>query len=172
MTGWRPRLANASETIFAMSTAPVYQEKYGFPADYARLLFICAAFALAGIVVPLPGWLRLLEFVIFGGAGLALLVLGVRATTLIALKVDETGLTLGGTPLRYTATTQVVPWPELRAVRLSRQSEIPRLPVLTADRRGKREPLNKVIKGWRLDVEKLGEAMLSLAPGVHLTDRR
>jgi hypothetical protein len=155
-----------------MSTAPVYEERYGFPGDYARLLAICVAFALGGLVVPLPSAVRLAEFLIFGVGGVALAVLGLRATRLVALRVDESGLTLGGSPLRYGSTTQVVPWSELRAIRVSREKGAPGLFIVTADRKGKAEPLAKTVKGWRLDVAKLGEALLSLAPAVRLADYR
>ena len=135
----RPRLRPPapSDTISAMSTPPVYEEKYGFPNDYARLLFVCAAFTLGGLIVPMPWWVRLAETAIFGFGGLALAVLGLRASRLAALRVDESGLTLGGNPLRYATTTQVVPWSQLRAVRLTRESKPPYLSVVTADRKAK-----------------------------------
>ena len=155
-----------------MPTAPVYEEKYGFPNDYARLLFVCAAFTLGGLIVPLPWGVRLVETAIFGFGGLTLAVLGLRASRLVALRVDESGLTLGGNPLRYATTTQVVPWSQLRAVRLTRESKPPYLSVVTADRKAKAGPLSKPVKGWHLDATRLGEAMLALAPAVQLTDRR
>jgi hypothetical protein len=155
-----------------MSTAALYEEKYGFPSEYARLLFVCAAFVLGGLIVPMPAWLRLVETAVFGLGGLTLAVLGLRASRLVALRVDETGLTLGGSPLRYATTTQVVPWSQLRAVRLTRESKPPHLTVVTADRKGKAEPLAKAVKGWYVDPARLGAAMLAVAPGVALTDRR
>ncbi len=163
----------ASGTIIAMSSAPEYEVRYGFPPSYARLLFVCVAFALASVFIfALPTALQAAELVIFGGGGLALLALGLRATRLAALRVDESGLTLGGSPMNYRTTTQVVPWPELRAVRLSRQREMARLPVVTAIRRGNQEPLSKPVQGWSLDADRLAEALKAFGPRVSLTDDR
>lgn len=155
-----------------MSTAQGYEVSYGFPAGYARLLFVCVAFVLGGLLVPLHPAVRLVELIIFGGGGLVLVILGLRATRLAALRVDESGLTLGGAPTNYEPTTQHVPWPELRAVRLSRQQEIPHLPVITIVRRGNREKFSKPVRGWRLDPDKLAEALTAFAPNVRLTDER
>ncbi|GAA4671053.1 hypothetical protein [Phytohabitans rumicis] len=155
-----------------MSTVQGYEVRYGFPGGYARLLFVCAAFVFGGLFVPLPAAVRLVELIVFGGGGLVLLVLGIRATVLAALRVDESGLTLGGAPTSYEPTTRHVPWSELRAVRLSRQREAPYLPVITAVRRGNREAFSKPLKGWRLDTDKLAQALNAFAPGVRLTDER
>ena len=155
-----------------MPTAPVYEARYGFPTDCSRLLGLCTAFALGSLVVPLPWGVRLAEFVIFAVAGVAVTVIGLRATRLAALRADETGLTIGGSVLRYASTTTTVPWKELRAVKIARQSGPPHLPVVTADRKGKAEPVSKPVKGWRLDVKQLGDTMLSLAPAVRLNDQR
>ena len=65
-----------------------------------------------------------------------------------------------------------MPWKELRAVKIARQPGPPHLPVVTADRKGKADPVSKVVKGWRLDVKQLGETMLALAPAVRLNDQR
>jgi hypothetical protein len=160
----------SSGTITAMASADAYQEKYGFPAGYARLLFICVAFVLGGIFVALPVATRMVELLLFGGGGLVLTFLGLRATRMVALRVDEDGITLGGSPMQYASTTTVVPWPEMRTVRLTRQPEGPSLPVITAVRRGQREPVSKTVQGWRLDSERLGAALKVFAPGVHLND--
>jgi hypothetical protein len=155
-----------------MSTAPVYEEKYGFPTEYARLLFVCAAFTLGGLIVPMPMALRLTETAIFGLGGLMLAALGLRATRLVALRVDALGLTVGGSPLKYAATTEVVPWPQLRAIRLTRDSTPPHVTVVTADRKGKAGALSKPVKNWHLDVAQLGTTLRAVAPAVALTDRR
>jgi hypothetical protein len=147
-----------------------YEARYGFPPSYARLLFVCAAFAVGSLFVALPPTIRMVELAIFGGGGLVLVALGLRATRLVALRVDESGLTLGGTPTSYRSTTQVVPWPEVRSVRLSREPDGARLPVLTAVRRGKREDLSKRIQGWRLDTDKLAAALKAV--NVPLLDNR
>jgi len=161
-----------SGTIIPMASADAYQEKYRFPATYSRLLFICVAFVLGGIFVALPVATKMVELVIFGGGGLVLTFLGLRVTRLVALRIDEDGITLGGSPMQYASTTTVVPWPEMRMVRLTRQPEGPSLPVITAVRRGQREPVSKTVQGWRLDSERLGAALKVFAPGVYLNDQR
>jgi hypothetical protein len=162
----------SSGTITAMASADAYQEKYGFSAGYARLLFVCVAFVLGGIFIPLPTALRVVELVVFGSGGLVLLFLGLQATRLAALRVDAAGITLGGSPAKYASTTTVVPWAELRTVRLTRQPEAPFLPVITAVPRGKRESVSKTVQGWRLDSDKLEVALKAFAPAVRLNDER
>ena len=161
-----------SGTITNMASADAYQEKYSFPASYARLLFICIAFVLGGIFVALPVATRMVELVIFGGGGLVLTFLGLRANRLVALQVDEDGITLGGSPMQYASTTTVVPWNEMRMLRLTRQPGGPSLPVITAVTNGQREPVSKTVQGWRLEPERLRAALQVFAPGVHLKDER
>ena len=155
-----------------MSSAQEYVARYGFPASYARLLFVCAAFAVGSLFVALPPTLRAVELAIFGGGGVVLVVLGLRTIRLVALRVDESGLTLGGPPNSYRTGTLVVPWPELRAIRLTREPDGARLPVLTAVRRGNREDVSKRVQGWRLDTDKLAEALNAFATKVSLQDNR
>lgn len=153
-----------------MTSADAYQEKYSFPASHARLLFICVAFVLGGIFVALPVATRMVELLLFGGGGLVLTFLGIRAARVVALRVDEDGITLGGSPTQYASTTTVVPWSEIRTVRLTRQPAGPSLPVITVVPHGRREPVSKTVQGWRLDSERLGAALKVFAPGVHLND--
>ncbi len=151
-------------------SAQEYEARYGFPAAYARLLFVCVAFAVGSLFVALPGAVRAVELAVFSGGGLVLIALGLRATRLVALRVDESGLTLGGTFTDYRSTTRVVPWSELRAVRLAREESATRLPVITAVRRGNREDFSKRVQGWRLDADRLAEALK--AHGATLIDNR
>ena len=154
----------------APKSTPEYVARYGFPASYARLLFVCAAFAVGSLFVALPPAVRAVELAIFGGGAVVLVALGLRTIRLVALRVDTAGLTLGGTPNGYRSTTRVVPWTELRAVRLTREPDGARLPVITAVRRGNREDFSKRVQGWRLDTDKLAEAMK--ASKVKLQDNR
>jgi hypothetical protein len=147
-----------------------YEVRYGFPPSYARLLFVCAAFAVGSLFVALPPTLRAVELAFFGTGAVVLVVVGLRTTRLVALRADESGLTLGGTPNNYRSTTRVVPWPEVRSVRLTREPDGARLPVLTAVRRGKREDYSKRVQGWRLDTDRLAAALK--AANVALLDNR
>jgi hypothetical protein len=147
-----------------------YEVRYGFPPSHARLLFVCVAFALGSLFIPLSPALRTVELAIFGGGALVLVMLGLRATRLAALRVDESGFTLGGTLANYQTTTHHVTWPELRQVRLSRDTTGARLPVVTAVRRGNREDFRKPVQGWRLDPDKLAEALKAF--NITLLDNR
>ncbi|MFG2821257.1 hypothetical protein ACGFX4_17740 [Kitasatospora sp. NPDC048365] len=67
-------------------------------------------FQVAAIWIQVPG------FLLFGGGAA---VLGYNAASRkVALRVDSTGVLLGGSPLRYAATTVLVPWSEIAAVEL------------------------------------------------------
>jgi hypothetical protein len=154
-----------------MSTTQPYQERYRFPAGFAQMLFICTAFVIGGLFAKLPVPLKVVELVVFGGGGLAVLVLGLRFTRRAALRVDAAGLTFGAVGMRDQSTTQV-PWSDIRTVRISRQPEPPRLPVVTVVRRHGQAPITRPVKGWRLDQERFAEALRAVAPGVGLTDER
>ena len=59
------------------------------------------------IAERMPIGIRIGFLVVFGGLGATLLVHGLSGR--IALRVDAAGVTMGGTPLRYRATTRFVP---------------------------------------------------------------
>jgi hypothetical protein len=157
--------------IDAVDAESGYEERYRFPGEYARLLFVCVAFSL-GSLLPLPPVVRIAELVLFGGGAVALLVLGLRATAQVALRVDAAGLTLGLRPDRFHFANQLIPWPELTTLRLARPQRVPPVPELTANRRGRRPPLTLAVRGWKLDPDKLTAALAVHAPRVRFSDNR
>jgi hypothetical protein len=80
---------------------------------------------------PLP--LRVVIVAVFGcGAFLTVIV---PASRKVALRIDASGITLAGNPLRYQATTRVIPWNEVGGYLLNRvlagagRRQLPRPPV-------------------------------------------
>jgi hypothetical protein len=99
----------------------------------------CLLFVLAGIALPaMPLPLRVIIVAVFGcGAFLSVIV---PVSRKVALRIDASGLTLGGNPLRYRATTRVVPWPEVQRVFLWRRR--PGVRYLGVERRPEAPPLS------------------------------
>ncbi|MFF0614135.1 hypothetical protein ACFYUD_36275 [Nocardia tengchongensis] len=93
----------------------IYEERYGFNPKTILLLLGAAVFVAGAILTPdvSPG-LRIAAILLFGVGGL--LVLANALTRKVALRVDPTGITLGGPPLRYRTTTQRIPWSDIEAV--------------------------------------------------------
>jgi hypothetical protein len=99
----------------------VYEERYHWTRTSVFALALCSVVVLLGLAVPeLPLVLRVVIVAISGyGAVLSLIVPAGRK---VALRVDGKGITLGGpSPLRYKATTRVVPWSEVQRVFLWRR---------------------------------------------------
>ena len=149
-----------------------YEERYRFPAEYARLLFICVAFTAAALFLRLPPAVRIGELVLFGGGAIALLVLGMRGLAQVAVRVDDAGLTVGSRPSRFRYTADTHPWPDVRGVRLNRPEGTPPAPVLTVTLRGNRPPVPLPIRGWRVDPDRLAAALAAHAPKVKFVNDR
>jgi len=158
--------------IGAMAAGAGYEERFRFPPEYARFLFVCAAFALASLVLPLPALVRTVELVVFGGGGLVLLALGLRGMNHVALRVDEVGLTLGRRPNRLRFTTELVPWADVRAVRLAQEPRSSAPAVLTVTRRGNQPPAELSLRDWKLAGDRFAAALAAHAPRVRFADDR
>jgi hypothetical protein len=136
--------------------------------------------------------------VFFGGG--ALVFIASIATRRVALRVDASGVTLGGSPGRYRSTTCLIPWADIREVVLWRQP----MPygrsmryVGVARRKGAR-PLagprgqragkvtaralapgvsgdtllaSRAVNLWRLDTHRMAAAVAHFAPGVRVIDQ-
>ncbi|MGF1426635.1 hypothetical protein [Kitasatospora sp. LaBMicrA B282] len=95
----------------------VYEARYG----WTRRTVLVTAFAVLATVAGLlaPGFsmpLRIAAVLLFGFGG-GLMAYG-AAGRKVALRVDGTGILLGGSPVRYAQTTVFVPWHEVAAVEL------------------------------------------------------
>jgi hypothetical protein len=130
--------------------------------------------------------------VVFFGAG-AIMFARVAASREVALRIDAAGVTLGGYPLRYAATTEHVPWSDVETVVLWHQRvNTVTLPYVGIQRRqnASRPSGNRVgdsisrglvshvspevvrssrlIRGWQLDPQRLAASMDRFSPGTPL----
>ncbi|MGW2559112.1 hypothetical protein ACWCXB_07660 [Streptomyces sp. NPDC001514] len=180
------------------SKAPVYEARYGFDRRTVAVLAVSALFCAAALI---PGadfsWrLQIATLVLFGGGGL--LMTAGALTRKVAFRVDESGVLLGGSPLRYRATTVHVPWEDITAVVLWQQ-RVPHatIPWIGVARPEGAPPLpgpgqgrfaravggalapvpvdllmaSRAVNGWRLDKGRLAAAVAHFAPGTAIVDR-
>lgn len=183
-----------------MSLDDAYEERYRFTPKTFGLISISVVFTLVAIFVPMGTVLRVMSLVFFGGGGVLLLVIALSRK--VALRVDGSGITLGGSPLRYAATTAHVPWRDIEAVVLWRQVFAQNLPYLGVLRPDGSPPLPgaiggragqvlvragravagapddrlvtscRAISGWQVDTGQLAVALRRFAPDVPLIDQR
>ncbi len=100
--------------------ALVYEERYRWTRTTVYALAGCCGFMLFFIAAPqVPLLVRAIFVPCCGWA--AFLSGLVPSCRKVALRVDASGITLGGNPLRYNATTRVVPWYEVQRVFLWRR---------------------------------------------------
>jgi hypothetical protein len=173
----------------------VYVARYGWNGRSGGLVIGAAVFVLIAVTVPMSLALRVVTLVLFGGG--ALVFIAGIATRRVALRVDASGITLGGSPGRYRSTTRLIPWADVREVVLWRQPmpygrsvryvAVARhrgAPPL-AGRRGQRAgqltaraltPVSGVLLAsraanlWRLDTDRMTAAVAHFAPGVRVVD--
>lgn len=92
----------------------VYEERYRWTARSGWAFGGLFLFFVLAFVVAMPVVSRVLEAVLFGGV---CLLLGWPAVSRkMALRVDERGITLGGSPFRYRATTRLHAWRDIERV--------------------------------------------------------
>lgn len=119
--------------------ALVYEERFRWTRTSVTALALCSGFVLVAIATPhMPLPLRVVTVACCAyGAFLSVIV---PASRKVALRVDASGLTLGGSPLRYKATTRVVPWHEAQRVFLWRRG--PGARYLSVERPASAPPLS------------------------------
>lgn len=76
-------------------------------------------FVVVALTVPMSLVLRVVALVFFGGA--LLVFIATTASRQVALRVDASGVLLGGSPARYRATTRLIPWGDISEIVLWRQ---------------------------------------------------
>ena len=76
-------------------------------------------FVILALTVPMSLVLRVVTLVFFGGA--LLVLIATTASRQVALRVDASGVLLGGSPARYRATTRLIPWADISEIVLWRQ---------------------------------------------------
>jgi hypothetical protein len=175
----------------------VYVARYGWNGRSGGLIIGAAVFVLIALTVPMSLALRVVTLVLFGGG--ALVFIASIATRRVALRVDASGITLGGSPGRYRSTTRLIPWADVREVVLWRQpmpygrsvryvavARHKGTPPL-AGRRGQRAgqvtaraltPVSgdmllasRAANLWRLDTDRMTAAVAHFAPGVRVVDK-
>lgn len=183
-----------------MTPSDVYEERYGPDPKTILVIAVCLLFTAAALLVPLDALTRILTLALFGVGGVVMAI-GTFSRK-VALRVDDTGITLGGSPLRHAATTVHVPWTEVQAVVLWRQRTAQNLPWIGVLRPHDAPPLRgtptgpagklmagfgyavsgapdprllaagRAVNGWRLDLDRLTAAVRHHAPGVPVRDMR
>jgi len=175
----------------------VYVARYGWNGRSGGLIIGAAVFVLIAVTVPMSLALRVVTLVLFGGG--ALVFIASIATRRVALRVDASGITLGGSPGRYRSATRLIPWADVREVVLWRQpmpygrsvryvavARHKGAPPL-AGRRGRRAgqvtaraltPVSgdmllasRAANLWRLDTDRMTAAVAHFAPGVRVVDK-
>ncbi|MEU2678418.1 hypothetical protein ABZ638_16200 [Streptomyces sp. NPDC007107] len=175
-------------------TSSAYEARYGW--DRRTSLFVVTA-AVLSTFMAVAGATPVLRWpgaVLFGGAGL-FMAYGAMSRK-VAFRVDGTGVLLGGSPARYSATTAHVPWQDITAVVLWQQHTAAGLRWVGVARRpgavrlpgpgqGHRAravmramapevPVDvalasRAVTGWRLDHAALTAAVHRFAPDVPVT---
>ncbi|MEU9128945.1 hypothetical protein AB0D08_12710 [Kitasatospora sp. NPDC048540] len=179
----------------------VYESRFGWSARTVGVLLTCLLFVTVLLLAdvfgtgPLGAVLRICGLLLFGGG--ALVMAYICGSRKVALRVDADGILLGGTPLRYAATTTLVPWSEVRGLRLWLQplpygSSMPyvgvhrvpgaaRLPGTPTGPLGRSavEDLtgvdaelvsaSRAVNGWPLDTDTLLATVGRYAPGAVIT---
>jgi hypothetical protein len=77
----------------------VYVARYGWNGRSGALITGAAVFVLIAVTAPMSLALRVVTLVLFGGGALVFTE-GIAARR-VALRVDASGITLGGSPGRY-----------------------------------------------------------------------
>jgi len=180
------------------SEAGVYVARYGWNRRSATLIIGALVFVVVAVTAPMALPLRVVTVVLFGGG--ALWFIASVASRRVALRVDASGITLGGSPARYRSTTLLVPWADVREVVLWRQPmpygrSIGYLGVVRrkhtrppAKRRGRRTSravaqtltpnvsadtlmASRAVNLWRLDTARMAAAVAHFAPGIRVFDQ-
>jgi hypothetical protein len=167
----------------------VYVARYGWNRRSGSLIIGAAVFVLLALTVPMSLALRVVTLVFFGGG--ALVFIASIATRRVALRVDASGVTLGGSPGRYRSTTCLIPWRQpmpygrsMRYVGVARRKGARPLAGPRGQRAGKVTAralapgvsgdtllASRAVNLWRLDTHRMAAAVAHFAPGVRVIDQ-
>jgi hypothetical protein len=172
----------------------VYEAGYGLTLKSASVVVAAGMFSVAAIMLDVSWPLRIATLALFGVGGLVHLVN--LLSRKVALRVDRAGIVFGGSPIRYKATTEFIPWAEVQAVVLFTQviptthgttkmhhvgvqrkpgfgppsSRVQRVTAkLVPDVPARIVTTSRAVSGWRLDARALSDA---LPPEIRLIDAR
>jgi len=176
----------------------VYVARYGWNRRSGALIIGAGVFVVIALTAPMSLALRVVTLVFFGG-GLLVFVASI-ASRRVALRVDASGVTLGGSPGRYRSSALLIPWADIREIVLWRQptpyGRSMRYVGVTrrkgappqAGRRGQRASqraaraltpgissstllASRAVNLWHLDAPRMAAAVAHFAPGVHVIDQ-
>ncbi|MEU8249082.1 hypothetical protein [Nonomuraea sp. NPDC048916] len=174
-------------------TSPVYQARYGWDIRTIGVVVGGAVFTAALLLLDMPLVAKIPGLALFGAGGLFMAY--VAFSRKVAFRVDETGVLLGGSPARYSATTVHVPWEDITGFVLWRQTvsgaSLPYVgvtrregaPALPGDGPKARAILkhlvpvpadvamsSRAVNGWRFDKDRLVAAVSHFAPDIPVRD--
>lgn len=173
----------------------MYEVRYGWNRKNVFIIIFFAIGAVSAVTLPdkpLYARILVLPFCVAGGLFTAYSSMNGK----VALRVDETGVLLGGNPALRRSGAIHVPWQDITAVvlwrhysadsvlfiGLARHKDAPAVPGGIPGPVGRvamrtlvsRFPAGVDIarpeSGWRLDRERLGAAVARFAPGVPVVD--
>jgi hypothetical protein len=93
---------------------PVYVERYRWTPTLALGVAVDLAFVFMAVFFIAPLFIRIPVMAVFGW--FAVISVATALSRRIALRVDETGVTFGGGPFRYGATTRSHPWRDIESI--------------------------------------------------------
>jgi hypothetical protein len=173
----------------------MYETRYGWNRKNVFIIIFLAIGAVSAVALPdkpLYARILVLPFCVVGGLFTAYSAMNGK----VALRVDETGVLLGGNPSLRRSDAIHVPWQDITAVVLWRQYSAASILFIGLARRegapavpgGVRGPVSRVTmralashfpagvdivrpeSGWRLDRERLSAAVGLFAPGIRVVD--
>jgi hypothetical protein len=176
----------------------VYVARYGWNGRSGSLIIGAGVFVVLALTVPMSLALRVVTLVFFGG-GLLVFTASI-ASRRVALRIDASGVTLGGSPVRYRSTTGLIPWTDIREIVLWRQpmpygrsmryvgvarrKGAPPLAGRRSQRAGQAASraltpgvsgstllASRAVNLWRLDAPRMAAAVAHFAPGIRVIDR-
>ncbi|MFC4114305.1 hypothetical protein [Nonomuraea zeae] len=176
--------------------SPVYQARYGWDLRTIGIVAGGAVFTAAMLLLDMPLVMKILGLALFGAGGLSMAYMAYMASSRkVAFRVDETGVLLGGSPIRYSATTAHVPWEDITGfvlwrqavpgaslpyVGVTRREGAPALPGDGPKARAILEHLvpvpadiamsSRAVNGWRIDKDRLVAAVSHFAPDIPVRD--
>lgn len=103
-----------------LSSPAAYEARYGWTPTAGWTLAGGLAFVLTAALVPMPLIVRVITIAFFGWTSLTCIAAIVSRK--VAFRVDQAGITFGGTPFRYRSTTRIFPWADIEKIVIWRRT--------------------------------------------------
>lgn len=190
------RAAGVGDHLVMNPGPPAYEARYGWTRGSGWGLVIGFAFIAVALILPMEIVIRVLVIGIFGFLVVSILA-GIVGRQ-VAFRVDQAGVTLGGSPLRYRSATRFIPWEDIARITIWNRA-LPfggPLSYVGLSRRPGARPLSKGGSGradgpaymapvpgiaagaarsasmWAIDHDRLAAAVAVCAPNVRVVDAR